>query len=271
MLVIFAAFRKEAAGLFKIIKLRKRIRIRSTDIYDGTIKNKRIIICITGMGKSNALFAVSRIIKMNLDNPVFIIQGISGAVVDNLNIGDLVFYESIKNLEKFKTEKKTNGTEEFNLSYLDDIESSPEVINVNFDFSKKEWEDIGKNSRILKASGGLVSYIVTEHSDKDVLSKIHGVEAIDMESYYIADAAINNGIMAICLRSISDTLKEPIPELITRFNSGNFICKFNCLAELLFSKTKSRSMLVSGKNITKACRNLNYFINKTMLPYFGYK
>src|SRR5680860_629199 len=109
MLVLFAAFKKEAAGLLKIIESKKIIKINSTVIYDGTIKNKRIVICITGIGKSNSLFAISQIIKMNLENPVFIIQGVSGALVDNLSIGDLVIYESIKNLEKFRSAKKLQG------------------------------------------------------------------------------------------------------------------------------------------------------------------
>src|SRR5450830_1425114 len=109
MLVFFAAFKKEAVDLLKTIKLKKIIKIKSTVIYDGNIKNRRIIICIMGMGKYNSIFAVSQIIKMNLENPVFIIQGISGALVDNLNIGDLVVYESIKNLEKFQISKKVRG------------------------------------------------------------------------------------------------------------------------------------------------------------------
>jgi nucleoside phosphorylase len=315
MLVFFAAFKKEAVDLLKTIKLKKIIKIKSTVIYDGTIKNKRIIICIMGMGKYNSLFAVSQIIKMNLENPVFIIQGISGALVDNLNIGDLVVYESIKNLEKFQISKKVRGNKDcspnaqkdnlvkgggvkhpailqsnenilclshrerltdikinnYHLSDLSETKAAFEVINGNFDSIKKKWEGSAKNLRILKASGGLVSYVVTDRTEKAALNKIHGVEAIDMESYYIADNAINNGIPVICIRSISDNRIEPIPELIIRFKNGNFYCKLSCLIELIFSKTKARSMIVSAKNITKACRNLNHFIKKIILPYFGYE
>jgi nucleoside phosphorylase len=315
MLVIFAAFKKEAADLLKAVKLKKIIKTKSTVIYDGTIKNKRIIICITGMGKSNSLFAVSQIIKMNLENPVFLILGISGALTDNLDIGDLVVYGSIKNLEKFKIEEneqenkdgspdaqkhnldddgrakhqaimQCNGnilslsygerpadvkTTDNHLSGLDETKSSYKVLNGDFNLLKKKWESSIKKLRILKASGGLVSYVVTDRKEKDALHKIHGIEAIDMESYYIADAAINNRVPVLCIRSISDNLIEPIPELIVRFNSGNFIYKFNCLAGLIFSKTQSRSMIISGKNIAKACRNLNYFIKNIILPYFGYE
>ncbi|MCX6347514.1 MAG: hypothetical protein NTZ89_06250 [Actinobacteria bacterium] len=166
----------------------------------------------------------------------------------------------------------------YHLSDLSETKAAFEVINGNFDSIKKKWEGSAKNLRILKASGGLVSYVsglvsyvVTDSMEKDVLNKLQGVEAIDMESYYIADNAINNGIPVICIRSISDNRIEPIPELIIRFKNGNFYCKLSCLIELIFSKTKARSMIVSAKNITKACRNLNHFIKKIILPYFGYE
>ena len=314
MLVIFAAFKKEAADLLKTIKLKKIIKIKNTVIYDGAINNKRIIICIMGMGKSNSLSAVAHMLEINLENPVFIIQGISGALVDNLNIGDLVVYESIKNLEKFQIAKEVPGNKNYshddqkinlandtvlkhsavihgdenilNLSYeersadilinnndlpdLNEAKAAFEAINRNFGSLKNKWEESAKNLKIIKASGGLVSYVVIDRTEKDVLNKIHGIEAIDMESYYIAENAINNGIPVICIRSISDSLIEPIPELIIKFKKGNLFCKLSCLIELIFSRTKTRSMIASAKNISKACSNLNYFIKKILLPYFGY-
>ena len=314
MLVIFAAFKKEAIDLLKLLKLKKIKKNKSAAIYDGTIKNKRIIICITGMGKSNSTFAARQIIKMNLDNPVFIIQGISGAVSDNLNIGDLIVYESIKSLEEFQNIKKVQENKAYSpydqilnmpndneikydsemendenilylpygeksadikinnyyLSDLEEIKAAGEIINGNLDLLKNKLEVMDKDLRILKVSGGLVSYVITDFMQKDVLNKIHGVEAVDMESYYIADLAINNRIPVICIRSISDSPGEPIPELIVRFNTGNFYCKLKCLIELIFSKTKIRSMYNGLKNINTACRNLNHFIKKIILPYFGY-
>jgi nucleoside phosphorylase len=315
MLVIFSAFKKEAIGLLGLLKIKKIVKNKNTVIYDGTINNKRMIICITGMGKSNASVAASQVIEMKLENPVFLIQGISGSLIDSLKVGDLIMYESIRNLDQFKIEKKSpeniinvqdiqvqivsKSTEEGdtsaveineNILYLpygeksSDIEinnyylfkakgikADPKKINADFNYFKNKWEGSTEGLRILKANGGLVSYVITDGREKETLHKLYDVEAIDMESYYIADIAINNLTPVICIRSISDSPGESIPDLILKFKSGNFFCKFACLIELIFSKTKIRSLLKTSKNISFACRNLNLFSRIVVLPYFGYR
>ncbi len=315
MLVIFAAFKKEALNLIKLLKSKKTVKNKNTIIYDGSIKNKRVIICITGMGKSNSLFAAGQIIKMKLDNPVFMIQGISGALLDNFKIGDLVFYESIKNLEQFRAQRyagenssynpdvqkqtrineNDDGYDEriqssddilylpyggsiknigMNRHYLSDLKESDaidKIMGANLDLLKDKWELIIKDSRIFRSIGGLVSYVVTDFKEKNVLNRLHDVEVIDMESYYIADTAIRNSIPVICIRSISDNFSKPIPESIIGFNSGNIYFKFKCLINVIFSNQEKRSIIRSYKNINIACRNLNLFIEKILLPYFGYK
>ncbi len=315
MLVIFAAFKKEAFALLKTIKVKEVIKNKSTLIFDGLIQNKRIIICITGMGSSNSIADVSLVTELNLKNPVFIIQGISGALADWLKTGDLVFYNSIKNLEWFNSggkiiphkasnayiqtqnpeegsveeyeqgvgnaantlylpfgKKVTNADmDNYNLYEKDEMKAAFEALNGNFELLKNKWESNNKNVKLFMVSGGLVSYVVTNKSDMDILNKTQGVEAIDMESYYIADNATQKDIPVICIRSISDSPNEPIPELIIRFNEGGIYSRFCCLLELLFSRTKAVSVMRSLKNMTKACRNLNQFVLVTMLPYFGYE
>jgi len=265
MLVIFAAFKKEAIDLIKLLKFKKTLKNKSAVIYDGLIENKRMIICITGMGKSNSLFAVKQVIAMNLENPVFIIQGVSGAVIENINIGDLIFYESIKNLEQFQAKTQLNGND------FKEVKSASKILNIDFDLLKTRWEAGKKCHRLLKFSGGLVSYVVTDATEKNILNKLYGIEAIDMESYFIADAALNSQIPFICIRSVSDNLSEPISKLITRFSSGNLCYKFNFLIKLIFSRRKIKSIAHSYKNINIACRSLNQFVKKILLPYFGYK
>ena len=284
MLVIFAAFKKEAIDLIKLLKFKKTLKNKRTVIYDGLVENKRIVICITGMGKSNSLFAVKQVIEMNLEDPVFIIQGVSGTVIENINIGDLIFYESIKNLEQFPGEIMQKGND----SYPSDTQKPDEnvckyaggienidivypILNIDFDLLKTRWEVSKNNPRLLKFSGGLVSYVVTDAMEKNVLNKLYGIEAIDMESYFIADAALNSQIPVICIRSVSDNLSEPISKLITQFSSGNLCFKFIFLIKLIFSRTKIRSISESYKNINIACRSLNQFVKKVLLPYFGYK
>lgn len=127
MLVVFAAFKKEAAGLLKLINCQKIKKIGETIIYDGEINSKRIIVCITGMGKSNSLNGVKKIIEMDLANPLFLIQGISGALIENMKIGDLIIYESIQNLEQIqisKNKKNKNVNEKALLEQITNTETA---------------------------------------------------------------------------------------------------------------------------------------------------
>lgn len=127
MLVVFAAFKKEAAGLLKLINCQKIKKMGETIIYDGEINSKRIIVCITGMGKSNSLNGVKKIIEMDLANPLFLIQGISGALIENMKIGDLIIYESIQNLEQIqisKNKKNKNVNEKALLEQITNTETA---------------------------------------------------------------------------------------------------------------------------------------------------
>lgn len=315
MLVVFAAFKKEAAGLLKLINCQKIKKIGETIIYDGEINSKRIIVCITGMGKSNSLNGVKKIIEMDLANPLFLIQGTSGALIENMKIGDLIIYESIQNLEQIQISKnkknknvnekalleQTTNTETakagnelnkiwglsqnikltgneinsyFNIFNWEEIETITEINNDDFSFLKNiEKNNIG-NFNIFKSSGAIVSSVVTDLIDKKALNQLFGAEAVDMESYYIADIARNNGIPVACVRSVSDNLMEGVPDFFNDFESNNknkYLKKIFILFKIIFSKSKIKSAYRTLKNINIASKNLNDFVAKIVLPSFDYK
>ena len=315
MLVVFAAFKKEAAGLLKLINCQKIKKIGETIIYDGEINSKRIIVCITGRGKSNSLNGVKKIIEMDLANPLFLIQGTSGALIENMKIGDLIIYESIQNLEQIQISKnkknknvnekalleQTTNTETakagnelnkiwglsqnikltgneinsyFNIFNWEEIETITEINNDDFSFLKNiEKNNIG-NFNIFKSSGAIVSSVVTDLIDKKALNQLFGAEAVDMESYYIADIARNNGIPVACVRSVSDNLMEGVPDFFNDFESNNknkYLKKIFILFKIIFSKSKIKSAYRTLKNINIASKNLNDFVAKIVLPSFDYK
>jgi len=314
MLVIFAAFKNEVNGLLKSMSRKKNVKNFKSRIYTGEIFNHEIIVVITGMGKLNAAIGVNDIILMNLTDPVFLIQGISGALVENLKIGDLVIYETIKNIEipvgdhirlnslndtvcikqsiklqanenEFKKEdedfknlrlkavleNKRSGshTDGFNLEeikLIKEINNSGPDVQVNI----KDNAISDTNINVLKIPGATVPSVVTSYADKITLNKAYGVEAIDMESFYIADAAIKKGIPVICIRSISDNLIESIPGFFAESDRNGIFKRFMFLLKVLFSRSKAKSVLKTIKNINLANKNLNVYILKTVLPFLGY-
>ncbi|MCL5069365.1 MAG: hypothetical protein M1308_00455 [Actinobacteria bacterium] len=254
MLVVFAAFKNEADGLLKLMNCKKIIKNFNSVVYTGEIFNRGIVVAITGIGRLNAAICVNNIIMLNLSNPVFLIQGISGALIENLRIGDLAIYETVKNLEKIP------GGKHIKLNSLNDVADMQVDIKNNDIF----------NMEILKIRGGTVPSVVTSYEDKIALNKTCGVEVIDMESFYIADAAIRKGIPVICIRSISDNLTESISRFFIEFNHNGIFKKFLFLLKMLFSRSKTKSVLRTIKNINLANKSLNDFIIKTVLPFSGY-
>jgi hypothetical protein len=125
--------------------------------------------------------------------------------------------------------------------------------------------------RIFRAAGGAVSHVVIKNQEKDFFNKIYNVEAVDMESYYIAAASAANRIPVICVRSISDNIEKTIPEFMLEFNTVSFFGKIAWLIKVLFSRKKTRELIQAYKNINEACMNLSRFSRSVLLPFFGYR
>lgn len=265
MLVVFAAFKNEISGLLKLMNRKVSIRDKKCEIITGEIFNKEIIICITGIGKTNASMAAEKILAMNLSNPVFLIQGISGALTEKFKIGDVVIYKSIQNLEKIFFDNYLN------IFNRNEIEIITEVNNLELEFLEDFEKNIYGNFNILKTSGAVVPEVVTHPGDKKNINESFGIETIDMESFYIAVIAKRQNIPVICIRAISDNLSEGVPEFFLDFGSSNFFKKFLFLFKIIFSGSKIKSACRILKNINTANKNLNVFIINTVLPSQGYK
>ena len=292
-LIIFAAFKNEVKDLLNLIRLKNFIKDDETIIYDGEINGKDIIICITGIGKLNAIKSVNKILELiniknknllqinnktqtqiqaqtqdqfkyqdhscnqsqnhnqnqifynnqnqkqnknqnynqnedqsqsqiknlaqiqsqskiqnlaqiqndNKDNVVFLIQGISGALVENLKIGNLVFYDSILNLENLSQ-----------ISNVYNIYNKVENPSENYDKFNKIWGTPiknnlnSKNNLDVKNQNDLKNYfnalnskkieVITEINDKKYLGFINSIiksnNSADIKSNNYVDIKSNN-------------------------------------------------------------------------------
>jgi len=236
MSIIFGALKFEISGLIKMMAVERIDRNGAATIYKGRISGREVLLVETGMGKRNAQKAAKLIVKNYLEGSSIskraLAIGFCGATSGNLQIGDVVLYKTIKNLENIDFSKACNS--------------------INFYGSKDiNCSKCTKNScKILKVNGGTVSNVIADSELKKNIGAKFDVQAVDMETYWIGKTMIENNLPFYCIRAVSDCVDENIPDfLLTLFEKSILANIFN----LLFLAIKSPKKI---SQITKAVRNM---------------
>lgn len=261
MLIIFGALELEISGLLKLVKVKNVNRWGSIIIYEGNIRyvddasDETIILIKTGMGKDNAQKAIKLFKDNYLDSIVragclkreILIVGFCGATNEKLNVGDIVLYKLIKNLE-------LNDSLEYTCS---GELSSNELLSI---YSKDTNCDKVKEYkyRLFEVNGATVSEVISDSNTKRHIGRKFGVQAVDMESYWIGKFAAENNIPFYIIRSVSDSLEENIPGFLINFSGEKMLSSVLRLA-LIVIKSPGKIFLITRtmKNIKRAKDNLN--------------
>lgn len=265
MLIIFGALKIEIAAVLNLMSIDNISKTDGTTIYKGKINNEATLAVTTGMGKANAKKAVELIIEkyitgkkspadiesVNKTDIKFIITGFCGATDKNLDVGDLVIYESIKNLES------TNRSD-----YV-----CKDILELKNDGITNFWNKF-KLTRVLC---GTVPGVFILPLQKKIIGKQFGVHVIDLESYWIIKIIIECNLPFYCIRSVSDTIEDKLPEYSGIFSKNEILSKL--LKSFLLSIIRPKELktnIKAIKNIKKAQNSLKhaleslifYLINK---------
>ena len=197
MIAIFYALKSEIKFFKRKVLNKKQHKIKNISFCEGMIDNIPVLLVRTGIGIKKAKLAIEITIK-NFEISLVISTGFAGALQDKINVGDLVSSKNIlyaTNLDDSKDKeftiddslehnkyfvKKINKTcdgLDFPIHYGDTIT----VNNIIFSAAKKSW--LGKESKAI---------------------------AVDMETFAIADVALNNRLPFFSIRSISDDVKSDL-------------------------------------------------------------
>jgi len=265
MLVIFSAFKGEAGLIIKLLNPVKKTYIGQAVLFDGFFKGKRILVCITGMGKKAAEEAARKVISLNKTGDIaaesiFLVAGICGASGRDLNISDIVFYESV--------------TDHY---FIDNTENDENDIKIKEQKKPEIYKNLSNGISIIKTkyndkfvNASSVGGVVTKRKIKEVLSRKYKIDAFDMESFYIVKEAKKESIAVICVRSISDNLKYPVSELLVEFERGSKSKKIKTGLRIIFNPVHLKNVVLSIINIEKSLKSLNVFLANQLLPSLGY-
>lgn len=193
MIGLIAAEKDETANLVKTIKA-KIIEFNGIRYYIGNIKEKQIVVCFCGIGKTNAAMAAMNMVVNFGVNQIFNI-GLAGACKPSINPGSTIIASGLEYCDVDLTA--------FNYQ-LNQLPDEPTIYSI-----KREYIDYLKSIIDNPIIGTVAS------SDSIIsLNNIEGfpslgkkeVVAFDMEAAAIAQVCNKTKTDFICVKLVSDNV-----------------------------------------------------------------
>ena len=187
---IIAAMEKEIKKYQEIFDLTKTNN--QLDIYEGNYEDKKIILCLSGIGKVNAAITTQYLI--DIYHPDYIINsGCAGSLVESVKVLDTILvdfacYHDFTPIRIMESCVPDNGK----------IKSNQQLLN--------KVKEILDQEKISYHIGGIASgdCFVTSSKMRDDIYNRTNCLAVDMESASIGHTAKKNEIPFLIIRSISD-------------------------------------------------------------------
>lgn len=188
---IIGAFDKEIEKIIDIFKL-EREENNKRIIYKGTFQNKNLIICNSGIGKTNSASITQYIIdKYNV--AIIINSGCAGSLKSSVKIMDII-------ISSYVTYHDFTPTRIMNFSTPDNgkIKANKNLIKL----AEKALKETNNKYLVAPITSG--DCFVTNNVLRDTIYQNTKAVCVDMESASIGHVARLNNIPFIAIRTISD-------------------------------------------------------------------
>jgi len=195
---IIGAMQEEVEILQNEMIVSNKEEIAGMVFYSGKLKNKDVVVVMSGIGKVNAA-ACAQILATKYNVDLMINTGVAGAIHPELNPGDLVIS---KDLAQHDMDVTGAGCE---------LSEIPRLGKIYFDAEESLvtlFETIAKeklvHSKVMV--GRIVSgdLFVSKQDKKDFLWSYYNAFCAEMEGASIAQVAYLNKIPFVVIRAISD-------------------------------------------------------------------
>ncbi len=151
----------------------------------------RVSITVTGVGKDKVVAAAADLFRQGKRPALALSLGFSGALSDDLNTGDLVLARNLRLL---------------------DSDSALRVDNRCFQLAE---EAIHLNALpYVRRDTLTVPNVVRTQSERERLAQAYNAQAVNMEDYWIGDAAAKAGVPFISVRSVLDMTHQELPPYV---------------------------------------------------------
>jgi nucleoside phosphorylase len=243
MLLIFGALKIELAGIIRKTGIREKCRSGKVLLYRGRIGKDDVLISITGMGKDNAARASGIVLKQvkakDIKDARVLITGFCGACRKGLKAGDLVIYKSVMDLAGSGLIKGCENRKR----------------PARYDLADNTAAGLSGKGMI-PVTCGCTDHVASTPGEKKRLFDDHGAEVVDMESFWLIESLVNNGIPSgriHCIRAVSDGAVDRLPSYMAGTGAKKTIADICCSAiKSVYLPAELKSNIYAFKNIRKA-------------------
>lgn len=184
---ILAALPQEIQWAAKDMEVESQLRLPGGWVMVGKLWGKEVAVAVTGMGRQSkeAVDSLARAYPLHS----LLSCGFGGGAAQGLRKGEAVICQSVLHPEKGEL-------------FSDDclcLSAARALARAGIPFA---W-----------GRGLTVSHFVSNPQKKLALAKKYGVQVVEMESFWEAEAAVSWGIPFLAVRFISDALEERLPRL----------------------------------------------------------
>jgi len=198
---IISAMPSESKPIKKYILKPKIVIINKVTYVVGYIKQNKVVLVVSGIGKINAAATTSLLIE-NFHPDGVIMCGIAGGINKKLNIGDVVVGTALYSIEHLTIGKHIN---------LDDLVPiirlpNPNILRENnwlADLAEKNIKTYQNNYKYITGSIATTDIYPSTKSQISILAK-NKIDAIDMESFAVAQVGWIFKTPVLSVKGISD-------------------------------------------------------------------
>lgn len=187
---IIAAMEKEIKKYKEIFDL--ELTNETLNIYEGIYQDKKIILCLSGIGKVNAAATTQYLIDV-YDPNIIINSGCAGSLTDKVKVLDTIIAEYVT-YHDFSP-----------IRIMQECVPDNGLVKIDTNIIKN-LEDILQENSIFYHIGGIASgdcFVTSSDMRDDIYNRCKCL-AVDMESASIGHISKKNNIPFIIIRSISD-------------------------------------------------------------------
>ena len=243
MLLIFGALKIELAGIIRKTGIREKYLSGKVLLCRGKMGKDDVLISITGMGKDNAARAAGIVLKqvkpIDIKDIRVLITGFCGACRKGLKPGDLVVYKSVMDLAGPGPVKGCENRK----------------VPARYDLPDNTAAGLSGKG-MLPVTCGCTGHVVSTPGEKKRLFDDHGAEVVDMESFWLIESLVNNGIppgRINCIRAVSDGAGDRLPPYMAGAGAKKIIPGLcGSAVRSVFSPAELRSNISSFRNLRKA-------------------